>query len=156
MLTGVWVSELLKVRWEEFDLKGRMWDIPEERMKKRLPHRVPLTDMMIAELKALRLTHNQELLFPHRLKNKESMRSESILAVIKRSGYAGRMTTHGFRSLFSTVLNESNLFNPDAIERQLAHVPQNRIRSAYNRAQYWDERVRLMEWYEGEVKDWLN
>ncbi|QXR18701.1 tyrosine-type recombinase/integrase [Acinetobacter variabilis] len=156
MLTGVRVSELLQARWEEFDLEGRKWDIPEERMKNRLPHRVPLTNMMIAELKALRLTHNQELLFPHRLNNKESMRSESILAVIKRSGYAGRMTTHGFRSLFSTIVNESNLFNPDAIERQLAHVPQNRIRSAYNRAQYWDERVRMMEWYEGEVKDWLN
>ena len=156
MLTGVRVSELLQARWEEFDLEGRKWDIPEERMKNRLPHRVTLTDMMITELKALRLTHNQELLFPHRLNNREPMRSESILAVIKRSGYAGRMTTHGFRSLFSTVVNESNLFNPDAIERQLAHVPQNRIRSAYNRAQYWDERVRLMEWYEGEVKDWLN
>ncbi|WP_180031916.1 tyrosine-type recombinase/integrase [Acinetobacter sp. YH12245] len=156
MLTGVRVSELLQARWEEFDLEGRKWDIPEERMKNRLPHRVPLTDMMIAELKALRLTHNQELLFPHRLNNKESMRSESILAVIKRSGYAGRMTTHGFRSLFSTIVNESNLFNPDAIERQLAHVPQNRIRSAYNRAQYWDERVRMMEWYERKVKDWLN
>ena len=57
------------------------------------------------------------------------MQSESILAVIKRSGYAGRMTIHGFRSLFSTVLNESNLFNPDANERQLAHIPQNRIRT---------------------------
>jgi len=155
MLTGVRVSELLQARWEEFDLEGRKWDIPEERMKNRLPHRVPLTDMMIAELKALRLTHNQELLFPHRLNNKEPMRSESILAVIKRSGYAGRMTTHGFRSLFSTVLNESNLFNPDAIERQLAHVPQNRIRSAYNRAQYWDERVRIMEWYGEQVEFWL-
>ena len=156
MLTGVRVSELLQARWEEFDLEGRKWDIPEERMKNRLPHRVPLTDMMIAELKALRLTHNQELLFPHRLNNKESMRSESILAVIKRSGYAGRMTTHGFRSLFSTVVNESNLFNPDAIERQLAHVPQNRIRSAYNRAQYWDERVKIMEWYEKKVKEWIS
>lgn len=156
MLTGVRVSELLQARWEEFDLEGRKWDIPEERMKNRLPHRVPLTDMMIAELKALRLTHNQELLFPHRLNNKESMRSESILAVIKRSGYAGRMTTHGFRSLFSTVVNESNLFNPDAIERQLAHVPQNRIRSAYNRAQYWDERVKIMEWYGEQVKGWMS
>ncbi|MCX0340123.1 tyrosine-type recombinase/integrase [Acinetobacter radioresistens] len=155
MLIGVRVGELLQARWEEFDLEGRKWDIPEERMKNRLPHRVPLTDMMIAELKALRLTHNQELLFPHRLNNKESMRSESILAVIKRSGYAGRMTTHGFRSLFSTVVNESNLFNPDAIERQLAHVPQNRIRSAYNRAQYWEERVRMIEWYEQQVKGWL-
>ena len=155
MLTGVRVSELLQARWEEFDLEGRKWDIPEERMKNRLSHRVPLTDMMIAELHALRLTHNQELLFPHRLNNKEPMRSESILAVIKRSGYAGRMTTHGFRSLFSTVVNESNLFNPDAIERQLAHVPQNRIRSAYNRAQYWDERVRLMQWYGEQVEGWM-
>ena len=124
-------------------------------MKNRLPHRVPLTDMMIAELQALRLTHNQELLFPHRLNNKESMRSESILAVIKSSGYTGRMTTHGFRSLFSTVVNESNLFNPDAIERQLAHVPQNRIRLAYNRAQYWGERVRIMEWYGEQVEGWM-
>jgi integrase len=155
MLTGVRVSELLQARWDEFDLEGHKWDIPEDRMKNRLPHRVPLTDMMIEELNALRLTHNQELLFPHRLNNKEPMRSESILAVIKRSGYAGRMTTHGFRSLFSTVLNESNLFNPDAIERQLAHVPQNRIRSAYNRAQYWDERVKIMEWYGEQVMNWL-
>lgn len=84
------------------------------------------------------------------------MRSESILAVIQRSGYTWRMTTHGFRSLFSTVMNESNLFNPDAIERQLAHVPQNRIRSTYNRAQYWDERVKIMEWYEKKVKEWIS
>ena len=155
MMTGVRVSELLQAKWDEFDLAGRKWDIPEERMKNRLPHRVPLTDMMIAELQALRLTHNQDLLFPHRLNNEEPMRSESILAVIKRSGYAGKMTTHGFRSLFSTVLNESNLFNPDAIERQLAHVPQNRIRSAYNRAHYWEERVKIMEWYGVRVQSWL-
>lgn len=58
MLTGVRVSELLQSCWEEFDLEGRKWDIPEERMKNRLPHRVPLTDIMIEELKALRLTHN--------------------------------------------------------------------------------------------------
>ncbi|MBK5647641.1 tyrosine-type recombinase/integrase [Acinetobacter proteolyticus] len=156
MLTGVRVSELLQASWDEFDLDERKWDIPAERMKNGLPHRVPLTDMMIDELQALRLTHNQDLLFPHRLNNKQTMRSESILAVIKRSGYAGRMTTHGFRSLFSTVVNESNLFNPDAIERQLAHVPQNRIRSAYNRAQYWDERVKIMEWYGEQIKRWLN
>ena len=92
MLMGIRVSELLQARWEEFDLEGRKWDIPEEQMKNCLPHCVPLTDMMIAELQALRLTHNQELLFPHRLNNKESMRSESILAVIKRSGCASRMT----------------------------------------------------------------
>ena len=155
MLTGVRVSELLQATWDEFNLEERKWDIPSERMKNGLAHRVPLTNFMIKELQALRLTHNQDLLFPHRLNNKEPMRSESILQVIKRSGYAGRMTTHGFRSLFSTVINESNLFNFDVIERQLAHVPQNRIRSAYNRAQYWDERVKMMNWYNDQVQLWI-
>lgn len=81
--------------------------------------------------------------------------SESILVVIERSGYASRMTTHDFRTMFSTVVNESSLFNIDAIESQLAHVPQNRIRSAYNRAQYWDVRVRLMQWYGEQVEGWM-
>lgn len=59
-------------------------------------------------------------------------------------------------ALFSPVVNDSDLFNSDAIEPQLAHVPQNRIRSAYNRAQYWDERVKIMEWYGEKVKEWLS
>lgn len=156
MLTGVRVSELLNARWDEFDLESRVWDIPAERMKNGLPHRVPLVDLVIDELTQLRQLHRQEVLFPHRLYANKTMTTESILQVIKRSGYAGRMTTHGFRALFSTVVNESNLFNPDAIERQLAHVPQNRIRAAYNRAAYWDERVKMMKWYEAQVKKWLN
>lgn len=66
------------------------------------------------------------------------------------------MNKHYLRVLFNPVVNKLDLFSLDAIERQLAHVPQNRICSAYNPAQYWEERVRLMECYEGEVKDWLN
>lgn len=155
MLTGVRVSELLNSRWDEFDLENKVWDIPEERMKNRLPHRVPLSGMVIEQLAQLRQLHGQDLLFPNRLNNKKAMTSESILQVIKRAGYAGKMTTHGFRSLFSTTVNESNLFNSDAIERQLAHVPQDRIRAAYNRAMYWDERVKIMDWYEKIVKGWL-
>lgn len=156
MLTGVRVNELLQAKWNEFDFDDKIWDVPAERMKNRMPHRVPLTDFMINELQALRSLHTSELLFPHRLDFNKAMTSEAILNVIKRSGYAGKMTTHGFRSLFSTTLNESNLFNPDAIERQLAHVPQNRIRSAYNRALYWDERVKMMEWYSQKIKEILH
>ena len=156
MLTGVRVSELLHANWSEFDLENMVWDIPEERMKNRLPHRVPLSDFVIEELKQLKALHNNDLLFPNRLDYKKPMTSESILQVIKRVGYAGKMTTHGFRALFSTVVNEANLFNYDAIERQLAHVPQNRIRSAYNRAQYWDERVKIMDWYAEQVRGWLD
>ena len=65
------------------------------------------------------------------------------------------MNKHYLRALFSPVVNESNLFNPDAIERQFAYVPKNRIRSAYNRAQYWDEKVRLLKLYEKQVKEWI-
>ena len=132
-------SELHGAKWAEFDFDNAQWNIPEERMKKRREHVVPLSTQALAILKELKSYEtDSDFLFPHRLNNKEVMRSGAILAVIKRSGYAGRMTTHRFRSLFSTVLIESNLFNFDAIERQLAHVSQNRIRSAYNRAQFWD------------------
>lgn len=65
------------------------------------------------------------------------------------------MNKHCLRKLFSPVVYDSNLFNSDAIERQLAHAPKNRIRSAYNRAQCWDERVRLMKWYKKQVKEWI-
>ena len=82
-------------------------------------------------------------------------RSESILAIIKRNGYAGRMTTHGFRTVFSTHANESTLFREDVIEYQIAHVPKNKIRGIYNRAEYWSERVELMTWYANEVDRWM-
>ena len=65
------------------------------------------------------------------------------------------MNKHCLRALFSPVVNDSNLFNSDVIERQLAHAPKNRIRSAYNRAQYWDEKVRLLKLYEKQVKEWI-
>lgn len=65
------------------------------------------------------------------------------------------MNKHYLRVLFSPVVNDSNLFNSDVIERQLAHAPKNRICSAYNRAQYWDEKVRLLKLYEKQVKEWI-
>lgn len=155
MLTGVRINELLESRWTEFDLDQKVWDIPTERMKNGLPHRVPLSTLAIEHLQQLRLVHRSELLFPHRSIPTKPMTSASVLMTIKRAGYGGRMTTHGFRSVFSTAANESRLWHEDVIERQLAHVPKNRIRGAYNRAAYWDDRVALMDWYEGLVRQWL-
>jgi integrase len=57
------------------------------------------------------------------------------------------MTSHGFRSAASSMLNESGLWNSDAIETQLAHVDANAVRRAYARADYWEERVRMMTWW---------
>ena len=62
-------------------------------------------------------------------------------------GYRSRATIHGFRTLASSILNESGEWNPDAIERQLAHSEKDQVRAAYNRAQYLEERKRMMQWY---------
>ena len=62
-------------------------------------------------------------------------------------GYRSRATIHGFRSLASSILNESGKWNPDAIERQLAHPEKDQVRAAYNRASYLEERKRMMQWY---------
>ena len=66
-------------------------------------------------------------------------------------GYGGVMTAHGFRSTASTLLNESGMWNFDAIERALAHRDTDNVRSAYNRGEYWEERVRMMDWWSEEI-----
>ena len=66
--------------------------------------------------------------------------------MIEAMGYKGKVVGHGFRSMFSTILNEHG-FNRDAIERQLAHVGRNGVRAAYNRAEYLPERRSMMQWW---------
>jgi integrase len=76
------------------------------------------------------------------------MSENTINAALRRLGFRqDEMTAHGFRSAASSILNESGLWNPDAIERQLAHVDNDRVRRAYARADFWDERVRMMSWW---------
>ncbi|WP_224964172.1 tyrosine-type recombinase/integrase [Acinetobacter guillouiae] len=157
--TAVRISELLQSRWDsgEIDLENRQWVIPASRMKMRRDHVVPLTDQTYTLFKEL-YDHKTDngYIFKHTRNPGEHVRSESILAIIKRNGYAGQMVTHGFRSLFSTHTNNSKLFRPDVIEYQIAHVPKDRIRGIYNRAEYWDERVELMKWYSEQVDSWMN
>ena len=156
--TAVRISELLQSRWDsdEIDLENRQWVIPASRMKMRRDHVVPLTDQTYSLFKEL-YDHKTDngYIFKHTRNHGEHVRSESILAIIKRNGYAGQMVTHGFRSLFSTHTNNSKLFRPDVIEYQIAHVPKDRIRGIYNRAEYWDERVELMKWYSEQVNKWM-
>lgn len=156
--TAVRISELLQSRWDsgEIDLENRQWVIPASRMKMRRDHVVPLTDQTYTLFKEL-YDHKTDngYIFKHTRNPGEHVRSESILAIIKRNGYAGQMVTHGFRSLFSTHTNNSKLFRPDVIEYQIAHVPKDRIRGIYNRAEYWDERVELMKWYSEQVDSWM-
>jgi integrase len=144
-------GELRKAKWVEFDLEAAVWSIPAERMKLRRPHRVPLSKQSIAYLKELKaLTGTGDFVLPSLVSSTRIMSENTMNTALRRMGFgANEMTAHGFRATFSTLANESGLWNPDAIERALAHVEGNDVRRAYARGEHWDERVRLADWWAG-------
>ena len=147
MLTFVRPGELRHARWEEFDENRAEWRIPAERMKMREPHIVPLSSQALELLKQLRpITGRGALLFPAMTDHDRPMSENTLSYAMGRMGYKGQATPHGFRALASTVLNEEG-FNADVIERQLAHAERNKIRAAYHRAEYLEERRKMMQWW---------
>lgn len=149
-------SELACAKWQEFDLQKGVWTIPPHRIKTRTEHAVPLARQPLALLHELHANAKGEYVFPSRTRPYAPMPIETPLALIKRAGYGGKMTTHGFRSLFSTYANESQLWQFDVIERCLAHTPQGAVRHAYNRAEYWEHRTALMAWWADIVQGWFD
>ena len=146
-LTFVRTVELRGARWNEFDLDGDTpcWNIPAERMKTRKPHWVPLSTQALEVLQQIReINGDRELLFPNERKPDQPISENTILFALYRMGYHSRMTGHGFRACASTVLNECG-FKPDVIERQLAHTERNKVRAAYNRAEYRADRASMMQ-----------
>lgn len=147
MLTFVRTTELRGAMWSEFDFDKAEWRISAERMKMRRPHVVPLSAQALAVLKELKLLNGQwQYVFPNPYKPIKPMSENAVLSVLKRMGYQYRTTGHGFRHTASTILNE-NGFNADHIERQLAHVEGNKVRGAYNHAEYLPERRKMMQWW---------
>lgn len=147
--TFVRTTELIGARWDELR-DETTWVIPAERMKgRRRPHVVPLSGQVLGLLAQLRAMTGEESPFvlASRTNPRASISNNTLLFALYRLGYRGRMTGHGFRAVASTVLNESGRWSPDAIERQLAHRETNRVRESYNRAEYLDERRRMMAWY---------
>lgn len=144
-LTFVRTGELIGAKWAEFDLDQRRWNIPAERMKMREPHIVPLSTQAVAVLAILReISGHREILFPGERDHSKPMSNNTILAALKRMGYAGRMTGHGFRGVASTLLHEQG-FDHQHIELQLAHRERNSVSAAYNHAQYLRQRFEMMQ-----------
>jgi integrase len=142
--TFVRTAELLGATWAEFDTDAALWTIPAERMKMRREHHVPLARQALALLEELRpITGHAKFLLPGRNPAKP-ISNNTLLFALYRLGYKDRMTGHGFRAVASTVLNEQG-FRPDVIEAQLAHAEANKVRAAYNRAQYMPERRAMMQ-----------
>ena len=138
-------GELRAAQWEEFDFEAMLWRIPAERMKMKRTHLVPLCEESVALLNELRNhTGACAFLFPGVLRPTQVISENTLGKALKIMGFKGRQVAHGFRSIASTWLNESGGFHPDVIERQLAHEPANEVRAAYNRAEYLEERRRMM------------
>jgi integrase len=142
-------GELRHAEWVEFKLQDAIWNIPAGKMKARRPHSVPLSLQVVALLKGLKkLTGDGRYVFPSAYGASRPMSENTLNASFRRMGFdREEITAHGLRATASTLLNESGLWNPDAIERALAHGESNATRGAYHRGLYWDERVRMAQWW---------
>lgn len=141
--------ELRLAEWREFHLEAAVWTVPAGRMKMRRPHTIPLPKQaltLLAELKGL--SGNSALAFPSLRSAKRPISENTMNAALRRLGYStGDATSHGFRASASTLLNECGLWSADAVERSLAHEEEDKSRRAYARGKYWDERVRMAQWW---------
>lgn len=147
ILTATRPGETRGARWAEFDLDAALWVIPAGRMKMKIEHRVPLSRQAVEVLRTMEpLSGTGELVFPSPVYRSKPLSENTFNSALSRMGYKNEATAHGFRALFSTVANECG-WNPDVIERQLAHKEQNEVRAAYHRSTYMTERERLMQWW---------
>ncbi|MGF1815693.1 integrase domain-containing protein [Vibrio splendidus] len=146
-------SEASGARWEEIDWDESVWTIPAERMKKRKEHRIPLTEHMLEILTVMKpISEHRKFVFPSDRDPKKPCNSQTANMALKRMGFAGRLVSHGLRSLASTTLNEQG-FDRDLVEAALAHVDDNQVRSAYNRTDYLERRRPMMYWWSGHIEE---
>lgn len=152
-LTWVRPGELRRMEWADLDLDTGEWFVNVEsrkltKVKKRTAeaHWVPLSTQAVTLLKSLQpLTGRGRFVFPGARSTQRPMSDGAVTAALRSLGIVKeKMCAHGFRATASTLLNQQG-WNPDAIERQLAHIEMNEVRSAYNRATYLDERRRMMQ-----------
>ncbi|MFC6379720.1 tyrosine-type recombinase/integrase [Tatumella terrea] len=147
MITGLRTIELRTSEWSDIDFEKGIWQIPAERMKMRRPHIVPLSTQARELLEEIhQLTGRGRYVFHGRNDAGKPMSEASINQVIKRIGYDGKATGHGFRHTLSTILHEQG-YNSAWIETQLAHVDKNSIRGTYNHAQYLEGRREMLQAY---------
>lgn len=148
LLTITRPTEAAEAKWSEIDLDNKLWTIPADRMKMNRVHMIPLCQQAIEILETMKpISGHREHIFPSmKSPYNKPMNSQTVNAVIKRVGFAGRLVAHGFRAIASTALNEEG-FDPDAIEAALAHIDSNEVRRAYNRSIYLEQRTKMMQWW---------
>ena len=146
-------TELRGLRWDEIDWDREVWEVPGERMKMKRDHLVPLPTQALEVLQDLKtVDFGSELVLPSPRDPGRMLSEMTFNAALRRMGYTRDLHVHhGFRTTASTNLNEMG-WNADWIERQLAHVPTNKVRSSYNKAEYLEGRADMLQTY----ADWLD
>lgn len=135
------------LRWSEVDLVAGLWTIEKDRpgMKRGYHHVTPLPTQAVDLLRSLKpLTGTFEYVFAGRNDPLRPLSDGAVTGFLKRIGYRGKQTMHGFRHLVSTALNDKG-YNPDWVERQLAHGDPDKIRGIYNEAVYLEGRRKMMQ-----------
>jgi integrase len=150
MLTFVRPAELAAAEWDEFDLDDRRWIIPSHKMKMGYDHIVPLATQTMDILERLKeLNGNRQHLFINQRDPKRPMRRDTLSKGVRLLGFQGRHTAHGCRATARTAIRERLGWDSEIIERQLAHAPKGSLGRAYDRAQFVDQRTKMMQ-------DWGN
>ncbi|MBL4681340.1 MAG: tyrosine-type recombinase/integrase, partial [Pseudomonadales bacterium] len=144
--TMVRPGEAAGTQWDEIDLEDAVWVISPERMKMKRGHTVPLSTQCLAILECMKpISGHLEHVFPASRIPKNHTNDSTANMALKRMGLKGRLVAHGMRSIASTILNEQR-FDFDVIESALAHTDKNKIRAAYNHAEYLEPRRVMMSW----------
>lgn len=140
-------GELRQAEWQEIDLDEAVWNIPAHKMKKKAPHIVPLCVQAVEILTKLKqYTGMGQYVFPSRYSILNPMSVNAINHALRRMGYdKDTMSTHGFRAMARTILDEVLKVRPEYIEHQLAHKVQDPLGRAYNRTTYLPERREMMQ-----------
>jgi len=139
-------SELTGLLWEEIDFKNKIIRIGKNRMKSSRAHLVPMSIQVLAKFEEIK-EHglSEKFVFPSSINRNASINSESLRVALRRLGISKeKFTPHGFRSMGTTRLYEMG-YREDVVERTLAHSERNKVKSAYNHAQYLQERAEMMQ-----------
>lgn len=139
-------GELRNGRWEEIDWEKKQWIIPPERMKSKRGHIVPLSRQALAILEAQKeIAGDSALIFPNQKHPKKPMSENTILTVLEKAGYKGKMVGHGFRALAMTAIREELGYPYEIPDIQLAHGKRDKLKQAYDKSQFMSERTEMMQ-----------
>ncbi len=146
ILTFTRKKELAHAKWEEVNFEDKVWIIPAERMKMKKEHLVPLSKQSLEILKELhKLNENWDYVFPSQISPRKPMNEDTILRALYKLGYKGTATIHGFRALAMSTIMEKLGYRYEVPDRQLAHSRGNNVKAAYDRAEFLEDRIRMMQ-----------